>query len=61
MNIDLNAALAVSKSVSTQQSIATAVVKMNAEMAQSLADMVEAVARSAPAPSGQGTRVDKSA
>ncbi|WP_417307633.1 hypothetical protein [Devosia sp.] len=61
MNADLNTALAVSKSVSTQQSIATAVVKMNAEMEQSIVNMIDAVARSAPAPDGQGLKVDKSA
>ena len=61
MNADLNVALAVSRTVSVQSSIATAVVKKSHEMDMALAQMIDQVARSAPPPTGQGLVVDKTA
>ena len=61
MNADLNVALAVSRTVSVQSSIATAVVKKSHVMDMALAQMIDQVARSAPPPTGQGLVVDKTA
>jgi hypothetical protein len=55
---DLSAALAVARTVSTQQSVALAVVKKNHEMEMAFAQAVDQVARAAPPP-GQGQHVDK--
>ena len=45
----------------TQQAAQMAIIKKNHEMEMSLVNMVAEVAKSAPAPSGQGLVVDKRA
>ena len=45
----------------TQQAAQMAIIKKNHEMEMSLVNMVAEVARSAPAPAGQGLVVDKRA
>jgi hypothetical protein len=45
----------------TQQAASMAILKKNHEMEMALVNMVAEVARSAPAPSGQGLVVDKRA
>ena len=58
MNADLSMSLAVARTVATQQSMATAIVKEAHEMAMAFAQQIDQVARSAPPP-GQGKVVDK--
>jgi hypothetical protein len=45
----------------TQQSAAMAIMKKNHEMEMSLVNMVAEIAKSAPAPAGQGLVVDRRA
>lgn len=58
MDTDLTSQLVAARSMSTQHSIAIAVLKKQHEMEMSLLQMVDQTARAAPPP-GQGTRVDK--
>ncbi len=61
MNIDLTSqALALQQS-QTQAKANIIMLKKQFEMDMMLVEMVEAVTKSAPLPSGQGQRVDKSA
>lgn len=59
MDTDLSMMLVAARTASTQQSAMFAIMKKNNEMQQQLVDMVAEVARSAPAPQGQGRVVDK--
>lgn len=61
MDLDLTSQLLAARSAGTQQSIAIAVQKKAHEMDMALIQMLDEVARSAPLPPGQGTRVDKTA
>ena len=61
MKIDLTSqALALQQS-QTQAKAGIIMIKKQHEMEMMLVEMVDAVSRNAPLPSGQGTRVDKSA
>lgn len=61
MNIDpTSQALALQQS-QVQAKAQIIMIKKQHEMKMMLVEMVDSVAKSAPAPSGQGTRVDKSA
>lgn len=61
MDIDPVASVLASRTAGTQGGIALAVLKKNQEMDVQLANMVDQQVRSgpAPAPEGQGTKVDK--
>lgn len=58
---DVAAQLMAMRMGATQQAASMAIMKKNHEMEMSLVNMVADVARSAPAPSGQGLVVDKRA
>jgi len=59
MDIDPVASVLASRTAGTQGGIALAVLKKNQEMEMQVAIMVDKQVRSAPAPEGQGTKVDK--
>jgi hypothetical protein len=59
--MDVAMQLMAMRASATQQSASMAIMKKNHEMEMSLVNMIAEVARSAPAPSGQGLVVDKRA
>ena len=59
--VDVAAQLMAMRMAGAQQSAAMAIMKKNHEMEMQLVNMVAEVAKSAPAPSGQGLIVDKRA
>jgi hypothetical protein len=59
MYSDLNTQLATSRTAAGPGSIQTAVLKQAVEAEASVATMVADAVKSAPAPTGQGTHVDK--
>ena len=59
--IDVAAQLMAMRMAGTQQVAQMAIIKKNHEMEMSLVNMIAEVAKSAPAPSGQGLVVDKRA
>lgn len=61
METDLSTSMVALQGARTQFSAQIAIVKKNAEMDMAAAAMVDTVARSAPAPAGMGTKVDKTA
>jgi hypothetical protein len=60
MEIDPASILAM-RAQQTQQLVQIAVMKKSHEMEMSMVNMLDQAVRSAPAPQGQGTRVDKRA
>ena len=58
---DVTTQLLAMRMAGTQQAAQMAIIKKNHEMEMSLVNMVAEVAKSAPAPSGQGLVVDKRA
>ena len=58
---DVAAQLMAMRMAGAQQSAAMAILKKNHEMEMQLVNMVAELARSAPAPTGQGLVVDKTA
>jgi hypothetical protein len=61
MDFDLTTQLLQARAQQTQHSIAIAIVRKNHEMQMSLLQTLDAVARSSPAPEGQGLVVDRRA
>ena len=61
MGSDLQTQMVALQGARTQFSAQVAVVKKTHEMDMAAIAMVDSVARSAPPPPGQGTRVDKTA
>ena len=59
--VDVATQLMAMRMGATQQAASMAIIKKNHEMEMSLVNMLTEVARSAPAPSGQGLVVDKRA
>lgn len=59
--VDVAAQLMAMRMAGTQQAAQMAIIKKNHEMEMGLVTMLTEVARSAPAPSGQGLVVDKRA
>jgi len=59
MDIDPIASVLAARTAGTQSAIALAVLKKNHEMDMQLVNMIDRQVRSAPAPAGQGTKVDK--
>ena len=59
--MDVATQLLAMRMAGTQQGAQMAIIKKNHEMEMSLVNMVAEVAKSAPAPSGQGLVVDKRA
>jgi hypothetical protein len=59
--MDVASQLITMRMGATQQAASMAILKKNHEMEMSLVNMLAEVARSAPAPSGQGLVVDKRA
>ena len=59
--VDVAAQLMAMRMAGTQQAAQMAIIKKNHEMEMGLVNMLAEVARSAPAPSGQGLVVDKRA
>lgn len=59
MDIDPVASVLAARTAGTQNAISLAVLKKNHEMEMQLVNMVDQLVRSAPAPAGQGTKVDK--
>jgi hypothetical protein len=59
--IDVASQLMAMRAASTQQAASMAMLKKNHEMEMQLVNMVAELARSAPAPTGQGLVVDKRA
>ena len=59
--IDVASQLMARRAASTQQAASMAMLKKNHEMEMQLVNMVAELARSAPAPAGQGLVVDKRA
>ncbi len=59
--LDVATQLMAMRMGATQQAASMAIIKKNHEMEMSLVNMQTEVARSAPAPSGQGLVVDKRA
>lgn len=59
MDIDPVASVLAARSAGTLNGVQLAVLKKNHEMDMQLVNMVDQQVRSAPAPAGQGTKVDK--
>jgi hypothetical protein len=59
--MELAANIVAARAASTKSAIAMAVLKKQHEADMSFVNMIEQVAKSAPAPSGQGTRIDVTA
>lgn len=59
MDIDPVASVLASRSAGTANAIQLAVLKKNHDMDMQMAAMVDQQVRAAPAPAGQGTKVDK--
>ena len=59
MDIDPVASVLASRSAGTASAIQLAVLKKNHDMDMQMAAIVDQQVRSAPAPMGQGTRIDK--
>ncbi len=61
MSMDIAAQAVALKQAQTQQLAQIKMMKAANDMQKQLVEMIDAVARSAPAPDGQGTKVDKTA
>jgi hypothetical protein len=59
MDIDPVASVLAARSAGTLNGVQLAVLKKNHEMEMQLVNMIDQQVRSAPAPAGQGTKVDK--
>ena len=59
--MEVAAQLIAMRTAGTQQAAQIAIIKKNHEMEMGLVNMIAEVARSAPAPTGQGLVVDKRA
>ncbi|GEM_PF-3666232 len=59
MSVDLTTQAVALQQVKAQTTAQYTILKKQNEMEKMAIDMVSAVAKSAPAPAGQGTRVDK--
>ena len=59
MDIDPVASVLAARTAGTQGAIQLAVLKKDHDMEMQLATMIDQQVRSAPAPEGQGTKVDK--
>lgn len=59
--MDIAAQAIAMKQAQTQQLAQIKMMKAQNDMQKQLIEMIDAVVQSAPAPDGQGTRVDKSA
>jgi hypothetical protein len=59
--MELSQSIMAAKQSAVQQSAAIKIMKKSHEMQMSIINMIDSVARSAPAPDGQGLTVDKTA
>lgn len=61
MSMELAGPILAAKQAATQHTAQLKILKQQHDMQMSLINMIDKVARSAPAPEGQGTQVDKTA